>query len=56
VRKSKFSETQIVGILKDAESGMPVPDLLEGRGQRSDVLQMVRQARRGFSLGREAAA
>jgi hypothetical protein len=24
MRKSKFSESQIVGILKDAESGMPV--------------------------------
>ncbi|MGE5243568.1 MAG: hypothetical protein ACM3SQ_05020 [Betaproteobacteria bacterium] len=26
--KSKFTETQIVGLLKDAESGVPVPDLL----------------------------
>lgn len=26
--KSKFSESQIVGILKDAESGVPVADLL----------------------------
>ena len=30
MRKSKFSETQIVGILKDAESG--VPDLLRKYG------------------------
>jgi putative transposase len=28
MRKSRFSETQIVGILKDAESGVPVADLL----------------------------
>ena len=28
MRKSKFSESQIVGILKDAESGVPVGDLL----------------------------
>lgn len=32
MRKSKFSETQIVGILKDAESGMPVADLLRKHG------------------------
>ncbi len=28
MRKSKFSETQIVAMLKDAESGVPVADLL----------------------------
>ena len=28
MRKSKFSETQIVGILQDAEGGVPVADLL----------------------------
>ena len=32
MRKSKFSETQIVGILKDAESGIPVGDLLRKHG------------------------
>ena len=32
MRKSKFSETQIVEILKDAESGMPVADLLRKHG------------------------
>ena len=32
MQKSKFSETQIVGILKDAESGMPVADLLRKHG------------------------
>ena len=32
MRKSKFSESQIVGILKDAESGVPVVDLLRKHG------------------------
>ena len=32
MRKSKFSETQIVAILKDAESGVPVSDLLRKQG------------------------
>jgi putative transposase len=32
MRKSKFSETQIVGILKDAESGVAVADLLRKYG------------------------
>jgi putative transposase len=32
MRKSKFNETQIVGILKDAESGVPVQDLLRKHG------------------------
>jgi hypothetical protein len=35
MRKSKFSESQIGGILKDLESGMPVQDLV--RNQRRDV-------------------
>jgi putative transposase len=32
MRKSKFSESQIVAILKDAESGVPVADLLRKHG------------------------
>ena len=28
MRNSKFSESQIVGVVKDAESGVPVADLL----------------------------
>jgi putative transposase len=32
MRKSKFTETQIVEILKDAESGVPVADLLRKHG------------------------
>jgi len=32
MRKSEFSESQIVGILKDAESDVPVADLLRKYG------------------------
>ncbi len=32
MRKAKFSESQIVGILKDAEGGMAVADLLRKHG------------------------
>ena len=32
MRKSKFNESQIVGILKEAESGVPVADLLRQHG------------------------
>ncbi|MGE0706146.1 MAG: transposase, partial [Vicinamibacterales bacterium] len=32
MRKSKFSETQIVAILKDAKSGVAVADLLRKHG------------------------
>jgi len=32
MRKSKFNETQIVAMLKDAESGIPVADLLREHG------------------------
>jgi len=32
MRKSKFNESQIVGILKEAEGGIPVADLLRKHG------------------------
>jgi hypothetical protein len=56
MRKSKFSESQIVAILKDAESGVPVADLLRTtRREQGDLLQMAQPVRRGLRLGCEAA-
>jgi hypothetical protein len=41
MRKSKFSETQIVAMLKDAESGVPVAGPhAEARREQSHVLQV----------------
>ena len=52
MRKSRFSETQIVGILQDAESGVPVPDLLtDARRQQGDILQVAEQVRGRVGVG-----
>ena len=32
MKKSRFTETQIVGMLKEAESGLPMADLLRMHG------------------------
>lgn len=32
MKKSRFTETQIIGILKEAKSGLPIADLLRSHG------------------------
>ncbi len=57
MRKSAFSETQIVEILKDAESGVPVADLLrEHGGEQGDVLRGAQPVRRRDGGRRQAGA
>ena len=56
MRKSKFSETQIVGTVKDAESGVLVADLLRKHGVRKATFFKWRSNWRGVGIGREAPA
>ena len=43
MRKSKFSESQIVALLKD--TGVPVADLLQIRREEDHLLQVAKQVR-----------
>lgn len=46
MKVSKFSDSQIASILKQAESGVPVPALCRAWHQQCHLLQMAQQIRR----------
>ena len=51
MRQSRFSESQIVGILKEAESGVPVADLLRQHGISRTTFFKWRSKYTGASVG-----
>ena len=56
MKKSLFSEDQIIGILKEQQAGLPGDgDLSTARDQQRDVLQVAVAVRRDGGVGRSSA-
>ena len=50
MKKSKFSESQIIGILKEAEAGVPVPQLCRDHGISSATFYKWRSKYGGMDM------
>ena len=56
MRRSRYREEQIIGILKEHQAGLPGRRALrQVRGQRRDVLQVAVQVRRHGGIRRQEA-
>ena len=56
MRRSRYREEQIIGILKEHQAGLPAAEALrQVRGQRRDVLQVAVQVRRHGGIRRQEA-
>ena len=56
MRRSRYREEQIIGILKEHQAGLPAAEPLpQVRGQRRDVLQVAVQVRRHGGIRRQEA-
>lgn len=57
MKASKFSEAQIAFVLKQAEDGTPIGEVLpQGRDFRCDLLQLAQKIRGADAFGDEAIA
>ena len=57
MKRSRFSDEQIIGIVKEQEAGMGTAEVCRrARDQLGDALQMEGQVRRSGGIGGQAAA
>ena len=56
MRKSRFKEEQIIGILKESEAGVATPELSQARDRVADALPVEGEVRRDGSERGEAVA
>ena len=56
MKRSRFSDEQIIGILKEHQAGLPAAELCpQVRDQRPDLLHLAQEIRRHRSVGGQAA-
>jgi hypothetical protein len=56
MRRSRFTEEQIIAVLREQEIGVPTAEVPQARGQRGDILQVEIQVWRAGGVRCQAAA